>query len=144
MESKAYVSPDGEDVPIPIGGVDLNPQQPGQQLFQPLPPPSFQQPGQPQQTPEGQSGMPGPTQGQPPVGGMLSMTPQGQAMDAMSNGDQAQGQPPQNQPPFQPPQQPQQLAKGGKVKAKGGNKPVIIHKNMDTIKLELSKKKAKK
>ena len=96
---------------MPIGGVDQDQQQPGQQLMAP------QQPGQPPQgaqppqgglTPQGglQSGPQGPT---PPMGNMLSMTPQGQAMQAM-------GGAPQGGPPGAPTQPaPTGMADGGGV-----------------------------
>jgi len=93
-----FVPPGGVATPngMPIGGVDQNPQQPGQQL-------TPQQPQQPAQ-PQGQSGQGVPPtqapQQQPPMGNMLSLTPEGQAMNAMGGGT---------------PQQPQHLAKGGKV-----------------------------
>jgi hypothetical protein len=98
-----FVPPGGVATPngMPIGGVDQNPQQPGQQL-------TPQQPQQPAQ-PQGQSGQGVPPtqapQQQPPMGNMLSLTPEGQAMNAMGGGT---------------PQQPQQLAGGGM--AKGGSK----------------------
>ena len=73
---------------MPIGGVDQDQQQPGQQLMAP----PQQQPGQPPQgaqppqgglLPQGgpQGGPQGPT---PPMGNMLSMTPQGQTMQALA------------------------------------------------------------
>ena len=115
MSPKSFFSPDNSGsikVPPPggvampngmaIGGVDANPQQPGQQMMPGQQDPNQQggqQPGQPQQ-----GGAPGapPASGGPaqPMGNMLSMTPQGQQMDAMD------GQP----------QQPPQMAKGGRVK----------------------------
>ena len=96
---------------MPIGGVDVNPQQPGQQL-NPQPP---QMPGQPQPGQPGASGAApapggaptGPSGGAPAqMGNMLQMTPQGQALAAMGGGTT---------------QQPQQLANGGM--ANGGQKP---------------------
>jgi len=104
-----FVPPGGVATPngMPIGGVDQNPQQPGQQLTpqQPGQPPQPPQPAQPQ----GQSGQGVPPtqapQQQPPMGNMLSLTPEGQAMNAMGGGT---------------PQQPQHLADGGM--ADGGSK----------------------
>lgn len=104
-----FVPPGGVATPngMPIGGVDQNPQQPGQQLTpqQPGQPPQPPQPAQPQ----GQSGQGVPPtqapQQQPPMGNMLSLTPEGQAMNAMGGGT---------------PQQPQHLADGGM--ARGGSK----------------------
>jgi hypothetical protein len=95
---KAYVPPSGRpdngmmpvggvDTPrgnLPIGGIDMS-QQPGHQMMpsQPGQPPQ----GGPQGAPDGAPPAPGgPT---PPMGNMLQMTPQGQALAAMGN----------NQPP---------------------------------------------
>lgn len=90
-----FVPPGGVATPngMPIGGIDTNKQQPGQQLNpqtpgMPAPPPGISG-GLPQQgQPPGQSMSP---QGQPsltpnprpPMGNMLQMTPQGRAMGAM-------------------------------------------------------------
>ena len=76
-------TPKGE---LPVGGIDQNPQQPGQQMM----------PQQPQQ--QAPSGLPSqaPTGPTPPMGNMLQMTKQGQALGAM-----------------QPPQQ--GMAKGGPI-----------------------------
>ena len=97
-----YVSPGGvsQSNGMPIGGVDQNPQQPGQQLTpqQPGQPPQPPQPGQPQGQ-QGQGTPPQAPQPTPPMGNMLSLTPEGQAMNAMGGGT----------PP------PQAMAKGGKV-----------------------------
>jgi hypothetical protein len=81
---------------LPIGGVDAQPEMPGQQLM----PAQGGLPSQPMQSQQPQPS--GPT---PPEGNMLSMTPQGQAMNAMK-------------PPM--PQQPQAqgLAEGGQPKPK--------------------------
>lgn len=119
---KAYIPPTGRPdngvMPVggvdtsqgnlPIGGIDMSRMAPGQQLM----PQNNMQPA-PQQPPQGLPGAPG----QPPMGAapggapapsggsnILQMTPQGQAMAAMSGGQQ------------QPPQQPQGLAKGGQPK----------------------------
>jgi hypothetical protein len=97
-----YVSPGGvsQSNGMPIGGEDQNPQQPGQQLTpqQPGQPPQPPQPGQPQGQ-QGQGTPPQAPQPTPPMGNMLSLTPEGQAMNAMGGGT----------PP------PQNMAKGGEV-----------------------------
>jgi hypothetical protein len=101
-------SPGGVATPsgMPVGGVDTSQQQPGQQLMpQPMapPPPQGGLPGQPPPPGGAPGGMPdmapqGPT---PPMGNMLQMTPQGQALGAMSG-----------------PKPPQQaMAKGGSAKS---------------------------
>jgi hypothetical protein len=88
---------------LPIGGIDMNNQEAGQQL---MPQGGFQ-PQQPQQQDQqqGQTAPSGPT---PPMGNMLSLTQQGQQMGAM-----------------QPPAQPPQMASGGAMRlallAKGGS-----------------------
>jgi hypothetical protein len=88
MPIKNFVTPEGgQDGQLPIGGVDMSPSQPGQQLLpaslmQPNPQPQPEQPGQPPQgTPSPLGGMTPP----PPPGGsnILQMTPQGQALNAM-------------------------------------------------------------
>ena len=104
------------DSGIPIGGVDVNAQQAGQQ-FMP------QQGGLPQQQPEQQQPQPQPPTGPtPPMGNMLSMTPQGQTLGAM--------------------QPPTGMAKGGKVEEKettritipaeghGGVKSITVPRHM--------------
>ena len=114
MNPKIFVNPDKQasGIPsvggvadshgLPIGGVDTNNEQVGQQLNPQDP--SQQQPGQAPGQPPAPGGMPtgapggmpsGPT---PPEGNMLSMTPQGQTMDAMAPNPQ---------------EQPQGLAEGG-------------------------------
>lgn len=79
---------------LPIGGADMNPQQPGQQLM-PTPPPHQGQQGQQGQQPGGikAPGAPtGATGGAPAqMGNLLSMTPQGQAMQAMQPQNKAVG-----------------------------------------------------
>jgi hypothetical protein len=91
----------GATGPMPMGGVDMSPQQRGQQML----PASLMQPQQPQ----GEQGQPSPlgsTGSPPPQGGsnILQMTQQGQALNAMK-----------------PPQQPMpQMAVGGPV-------PVMNH-----------------
>ena len=112
MSPKSFVSPDagdGQTPPvggvnmsngIPVGGIDMSQQQAGQQML----PQSMMQPqgglpqqGQPQ-GPQGPQGAPlGAPAGAPPMGNMLSMTPQGQALGAMSG----------------PPQPPKAMRKGG-------------------------------
>jgi hypothetical protein len=101
MSPKIFVNPNPQDqgIPsvggvsdsegLPIGGVDTNVMQPGQQL-NPQPPaqPQAGQPPQGGQPPQAGQPPQGPT---PPQGNMLSLTPQGQTMQAM----QPQGQPPQ-------------------------------------------------
>lgn len=90
---KAYAAPDQSGVQgfkppsgaqstssMPFGGVDMNPKQAGQQLMPPQQQGGLPQ-GIPQQAQQGQT---------PPEGNMLQMTPQGQAMGAMSGGQQPQ------------------------------------------------------
>lgn len=94
-QSGGMPSPGGVATPngMPVGGVDTSQQQPGQQLMpQPMtpPPPQGGLPGQPP-APGGAPGAPdmapqGPT---PPMGNMLQMTPQGQALGAMKGPQQA-------------------------------------------------------
>jgi len=75
---------------MPIGGVDQNQQQPGQQLMAQQPPQGM--PGAPGQPPMGaQQGQPAPQGQTPPQGNMLSMTPQGQTLQALG-GAQPQSQ----------------------------------------------------
>lgn len=109
MSPKAFVSPDGIDNGLstggvsmrngmPVGGIDMSQQQAGQQMMPQqqggLPPQ-----GQPPQPPQGPQGAP---TGAPPMGNMLSMTPQGQALGAMGGAQQP----------------PQKLADGGSAKTK--------------------------
>ena len=111
-------SPGGVSTPrgMPIGGIDMSRMQPGQQLMpQPLPqqqPPQGQEgQGQPPQPGQPQGNAPqGPT---PPMGNMLNLTPQGQALSALGGG-----------------QQQQKLAKGGSAKS------------TDQMKAELAAKKS--
>ena len=83
---------------MPIGGIDMSQQQGGQQLM-PTPPQPPQ--GAPEQPPGAPGGLPaggppgappgapaGPT---PPMGNMLSMTPQGQTMNAIGSQKMAKG-----------------------------------------------------
>ena len=88
----------------PMGGIDMNPNQSGQQLM----PAPQQAPGGLPGASAGPSASPSIPQGPtPPMGNMLSMTPQGQAMQAMGGG--------------QP--QPQSMASGGRAKPKFGIAP---------------------
>ena len=95
MDVKAYINPDQQrngimpvggvsmgNQPLPIGGVDMSNGQPGQQLMPPgaTPQPPVQ-PGQPGASPLS-AGPSSPTQ-QPPSN-ILQMTPQGQALNAMT------------------------------------------------------------
>lgn len=74
---------------MPIGGIDMSQMNPGQQLMpQPQQPPQGAQPPQGGLAPQG--GAQGPQGPTPPMGNMLSMTPQGQALGAMG-GAPAQG-----------------------------------------------------
>jgi len=102
-QSKGFPDVGGVKTPsgaLPVGGVDTNPQQPGQQF---MPQQPGQQPQQPQQgmlgQPGGQSALPSqaPTGPSQPMGNMLSMTEQGRALGAM-------------QPPGAP-----HMAKGGRL-----------------------------
>jgi hypothetical protein len=121
MRIKTYV-PAGPGENLPVGGVDFQPEQPGQQVLpgQPQQAPGQpgqspgqpqQSPGQPGQAPGGQQPAPAPQGGQPPMApqgqrpqqppsNILQMTPQGQALAAM-------------RPPQQPPGMPQRKMAGG-------------------------------
>jgi hypothetical protein len=101
---KGYVSPAaGQDGQLPVGGVDMSMITPGMQYMpeetQAMKPQQPGQPGQPGQPPQGagplSSGPSSPLQ-QPPSN-ILQMTPQGQALNAMT------------------PPQPQRMAGGGNV-----------------------------
>ena len=88
----SFVPPGGVATPngMPIGGIDQNQSQPGQQLApQQLGQPQMGQQGQPQQGQQDQSGAP-PQHPQQQMGNMLSLTPQGQAMNAMGGGSPPQ------------------------------------------------------
>ena len=83
MRIKAYVSP-GMGAGLPVGGVDFQPQAPGQQMLPGMPQGPQGQPGMPPQgaAPTGPAGPAGaPPQG--PQSNILQLTPQGQAMSAM-------------------------------------------------------------
>lgn len=106
MPIKGYISPAaGQDGQLPVGGIDMSDITPGMQYMpeeaQAMKP---QQPGQPGQPPQGagplSSGPSSPLQ-QPPSN-ILQMTPQGQAMNAMT------------------PPQPVQKATGGTISSLGG------------------------
>ena len=124
MKTKAYTSP-GMGKGMPVGGVDFQPENPGQQM---LPGQPGQPPGQPPQAggPPGAPGQPpapagGPPPGAPPPGGplnapspllrspqsnILQMTQQGQALAAMRP----------NPVPVKPGMPMPRMAAGGKVK----------------------------
>ena len=74
MPIKLYMPP-GRGEGMPVGGVDFQPLQPGQQMTPEQPPQDGQQPGGPA------PGGPAPQGG--PQSNILQMTPQGQAMSAM-------------------------------------------------------------
>ena len=83
---KSFIPPHGrsDNGSIPVGGVDEDVMQPGQQMMPqqaPQQPPGQPQPGQPQAGALPQQGQPQPPQG--PNSNILSLTPQGQAMAAM-------------------------------------------------------------
>ena len=91
MPVKTFIQPHGnpDNGQIPVGGVDENVMQPGQQLMPQQP----QQPQQPAHPPQAgaqpQQGQPQPPQG--PQSNILSLTPQGQAMAAMRPAGMADG-----------------------------------------------------
>lgn len=165
MSPKMYFSPsqNEDDTPntgnsfdqdgVPVGGVDENILQPGTQFIaqsqqQPGQPPQGAQSGFPMQPPQGgaPTGPQGPT---PPMGNMLSMTPQGQAMQAM--GPKGPPSAPGTQP--QPGTQPTPgMARGGNVSGYAKEKlvknkkkvgKVTLAPTQDTMRLALTKKKAK-
>jgi len=97
LPTKEYILPHGQHPgQLPVGGVDMQPAVPGQQLWPTQPPGQQPQQGQ-QQPPQGAQPPQGGPQGQP-QSNILQMTPQGQAMNAMT-----------------PPQGPQAMADGGGV-----------------------------
>lgn len=121
MSPKLYVTPEmtankipppgGVATPsgMPIGGIDMSRQQPGQQLLPEQPQQPGQQPGQmsPQNALMPQGGLPQPQPPQAPQqpgGGILQMTQQGRALSALGG----------PQPPQQPPRQ---MADGGTAKS---------------------------
>ena len=84
LETKAYIPQHGDPSigGIPVGGVDQDPTQPGQQMMMQQPQQAAPQPGQqPQGGAQPPQGQPQPQQGG--QSNILSMTPQGQAMAAM-------------------------------------------------------------
>jgi hypothetical protein len=88
MPVKDYVVPNnGATGSFPMGGVDMSPQQPGQQMLPAnlLQPQGGQQPQGEQGAPQGQPAPLGSTGSPPPAGGsnILQMTQQGQALNAM-------------------------------------------------------------
>jgi len=99
LSDKIYIEP-GKDGRPSVGGVDMDQMTPGMQYVQQsapqMTPPGQQQPGQQGQPPQPSGNVTSPLGGQP--SNILSLTPQGQAMSAMS-------------PPQQP--QPQGLKDGG-------------------------------
>jgi hypothetical protein len=103
MPYKLYVEP-GKDGSPAVGGVDMNKLQPGMQLMKQDQPAMTPQGGQPPQGGSASNPLGGAPSNQ--LGGapsnILQMTPQGQALGAMT--------------PPQQPQQPQGLAKGGQPK----------------------------
>jgi len=145
MSPKSFVSPsagDGQTPPVggvnmsngmPVGGIDMSQQQAGQQMLPQsmmLPQGGLPQQGQPQ-GPQGPQGAPvGAPAGAPPMGNMLSMTPQGQALGAMSG-------------PQQPPK-PQGLAKGGPPKKPlhYGPSPVLKKSDIDAHAERISRQMA--
>jgi hypothetical protein len=108
MNVKAYIPPSGGqlpvggvslgDQPLPIGGIDMSQGQQGNQL---MPASLIQPPQPPQGAPQGQppqaGGMPSPlsagasSPAQQPPSNILQMTPQGQALNAMSPPKMADG-----------------------------------------------------
>lgn len=101
MNVKEYLPPKNDGTPMPVGGVDMSPQQTGDQLLPQSLVPKQPPEGQPPQGAE-QQGMPSPLGGGAPPqqapSNILQMTPQGQAMNAMT-----------------PPKAPPQMADGGSV-----------------------------
>lgn len=113
MDPKKYINPSprqagglpvggvADNNGLPVGGVDQDNRQPGQQMMTQQPDPMGQQQQADLSNQTGFEPDGGSPQGpQKPMGNMLSMTPQGQALQAMS------------------PSKPQALAKGGKVNPK--------------------------
>ena len=111
LPTKDFILPHGQHPgQLPVGGIDMQPAVPGQQLWPTQPP--GQQPQQGQQQPQ-QGGQPpqggpapqGGPQGAPQPSNILQMTPQGRALGAMQ------------------PQQPAAMARGGSVPSKYEVKP---------------------
>jgi hypothetical protein len=154
---KWYMPPNTHDGQgnMPVGGVDFNPHEGGQQF---APPPPQGASGQPPQGAPGQpQGMPSPTGPQAPAGppsSILNMTRQGQAMSAMKAPQAAppQAAPPQAAAPVVAKPNPSPLIKNGMARmAEGGSaKPVVrgiikeqvtVIPNLDAMKLALMKAK---
>jgi hypothetical protein len=110
MDPKRFISPNprtNDFIPVggvadsdglPVGGVDQNNAQQGQQMMPAQTEPQPNQDGQPNSAPEGADGQqPGgyessaPQGATPPMGNLLSMTPQGQTMQAMGPAGMAEG-----------------------------------------------------
>lgn len=115
MSTKMHISPDRSTGGLPIGGVDMMSNQPGQQLMPQIQPTQGQQPAQqPQQQgmpPQPPRAMPQPQQApqaQQGQSNILQMTPQGRAMGALMPMQQAQ-------------QLPQGLKDGGAAKAQNAD-----------------------
>jgi len=118
LGTKEFILPHGQHPgQLPVGGVDMQPAVPGQQL---MPQQPGQQPPQGGQLPQGGPAPQGP---QPTsLSNILQMTPQGRAMGAMQ------------------PQQPQQAKKGGTIKPVGRGitkEKVTISPNLDAMQYEL-------
>lgn len=108
---------------LPVGGIDQNNVQQGQQLMPADTHPQPNEDGQPNSAPEGADGeQPGgyennaPRGPVPPMGNLLSMTPQGQAMQAMGP---VSGQPPR-------------MAAGGSTKGYVKHEPLKPHPEVGT------------
>ena len=111
LPTKDFILPHGQHPgQLPVGGIDMQPAVPGQQLWPTQPPGQQPQQGQ-QQPPQGAQppqGGPAPQGGAPKptsLSNILQMTPQGRAMGAMQ------------------PQQPAAMARGGSVPSKYEVKP---------------------
>lgn len=158
MKVKAYAPPSGGPG-FPVGGVDFQPENPGQQMLpgvpgQPpgQPPQAGGPPGAPGQPPAPAGGLPPGSPGAPPPGGplnapspllrgpqgpqsnILSMTRQGQALQAMRP----------NPAPVRPGALMPRMADGGSVedmrraianaaKSAGMKAPVVANKNLTTM-----------
>ena len=158
MKVKAYAPPSGGPG-FPVGGVDFQPENPGQQMLpgvpgQPpgQPPQAGGPPGAPGQPPAPAGGLPPGPPGAPPPGGplnapspllrgpqgpqsnILSMTPQGQALQAMRP----------NPAPVRPGAPMPRMADGGSVedmrraianaaKSAGMKAPVVANKNLTNV-----------
>ena len=110
MPIKLYMPPGRGDQGMPVGGVDFQPEQPGQQMMPgqggaPMPPPGGPQGPAPQGGLPAPGG-PAPTPPPGPQSNILQMTPQGQAMSAMRATPPAMPVPKPGMP---------RMKKGGKV-----------------------------